>query len=132
MSTATDKRYDLLVVGGGPAGLAAATTAAGLGLDVGLVDERPTLGGQIYKQPGLGFVVRNPRRLGRDHVRGRELIEQAEASGAELLPSTSAVAVRDDDVVLVPEGGHARTTVPSCSRAGRSRACSRPGRRRRS
>ena len=109
MSTATDKRYDLLVVGGGPAGLAAATTAAGLGLDVGLVDERPTLGGQIYKQPGLGFVVRNPRRLGRDHVRGRELIEQAEASGAELLPSTSAVAVRDDDVVLVPEGGHART-----------------------
>jgi NADPH-dependent 2,4-dienoyl-CoA reductase/sulfur reductase-like enzyme len=109
MSTATDKRYDLLVVGGGPAGLAAAATAAGLGLDVGLVDERPTLGGQIYKQPGLGFVVRNPRRLGRDHVRGRELIEQAEASGAELLPSTSAVAVRDDDVVLVPEGGHART-----------------------
>ena len=109
MSTATDKRYDLLVVGGGPAGLAAAATAAGLDLDVGLVDERPTFGGQIYKQPGPGFVVRDPHRLGRDHLRGRELIEQAEASGAELLPSTSAVAVRDDDVVLVPEGGHART-----------------------
>ena len=109
MSTATEKRYDLLVVGGGPAGLAAASTAAGLGLDVALVDERPTFGGQIYKQPGPGFVVKDPRALGRDHLRGRELIEQAEASGAELLPSTSAVAVRDDDVVLVPEGGHART-----------------------
>ena len=48
MSTTADKRYDVLVVGGGPAGLAAATTAAGLGLDVGLVDERPTFGGQIY------------------------------------------------------------------------------------
>ena len=58
MSTTIDKRYDVLVVGGGPAGLAAATTAAGLGLEVGLVDERPTLGGQIYKQPGL--VVRDP------------------------------------------------------------------------
>jgi len=109
MSTATDKRYDLLVVGGGPAGLAATATAAGLGLDVGLVDERPTFGGQIYKQPGPGFVVRDPRLLGRDHLRGLELIEQAEASGAELLPSTSAVAVHDGDVVLVPDGGHART-----------------------
>ena len=109
MSTATEKRYDLLVVGGGPAGLAAASTAAGLGLDVAIVDERPTFGGQIYKQPGPGFVVKDPRRLGRDHLRGRELIEQAEASGAELLPSTSAVAVRDDDVVLVPDGGHALT-----------------------
>ena len=109
MSTATDKRYDLLVVGGGPAGLAAAATAAGLGLAVGLVDERPTLGGQIYKQPGPGFVVKDPRRLGRDHLRGLELIAQAEAGGAELLPSTSAVAVREEEVVLVPEGGHART-----------------------
>src|SRR6187431_954056 len=109
MSTTTDTRYDVLVVGGGPAGLAAATTAAGLGLEVGLVDERPTLGGQIYKQPGLGFVVKDHAGLGRDHLRGRELIDGAEASAAELLTSTSAVAVRDDEVVLVPEGGHART-----------------------
>ena len=45
--------YELLIVGGGPAGLAAAAEAAGLGLEVALVDERPTLGGQIFKQPGL-------------------------------------------------------------------------------
>ena len=109
MSSTVDTRYDVLVVGGGPAGLAGATTAARLGLAVGLVDERQTLGGQIYKQPGPGFVVNDPARLGRDHLRGRELIEQAEASGAELMTLTSAVAVRDDQVVLVPEGGHART-----------------------
>jgi NADPH-dependent 2,4-dienoyl-CoA reductase/sulfur reductase-like enzyme len=109
MSTTVDKRYDVLVVGGGPAGLAAATTAAGLGLGVGLADERPTFGGQIYKQPGPGFVVKDPARLGRDHLRGRELIEAAESSGAELMPLTSAVAIRDGEIVLVPEGGHART-----------------------
>jgi NADPH-dependent 2,4-dienoyl-CoA reductase/sulfur reductase-like enzyme len=113
MTTTVDKHYDTLVVGGGPAGLAAATTVARLGLDVGLVDERPTFGGQIYKQPGPGFVVKDPARLGRDHLRGRELIEQAESSGAELLPSTSAVAIRDEEVVLVPEGGHARTVSAS-------------------
>ena len=109
MSTAVDTRYDVLVVGGGPAGLAAATTAARLGLHVGLVDERPTLGGQIYKQPGPGFVVNDHARLGRDHLRGRMLIDDAEGSGAALLTSTSAVAVRDDEVVLVTEGEHART-----------------------
>ena len=41
---------DVLVVGGGPAGLAAATRVAAAGLSVTLVDERVTLGGQIYKR----------------------------------------------------------------------------------
>lgn len=40
----------LLVVGGGPAGLAAANTAASLGMEVLLVDEGISLGGQLVKQ----------------------------------------------------------------------------------
>src|SRR5262245_61781792 len=103
--------YDLLIVGGGPAGLAAAVDAAGDGLAVGLVDERPTFGGQIYKQFGVGFRVRDAHALGRDHRRGRSLIEAAERSRARLLPLTSAVAIRDDAVVLVREGEHARTVT---------------------
>ena len=101
--------YDLLVIGGGPAGLAATVEARAAGLDVALVDERPTLGGQIYKQPGPGFRVLRPAALGRDFVRGRQLIDAAEASGADLLLSTSAVSVRDGEVVLVAEGERART-----------------------
>jgi len=103
--------YDLLIVGGGPAGLAAAVEARGAGLSVGLVDERPTFGGQIYKQFGIGFRVRNARALGRDYTRGRALIEAAERSGATLLPLTSAVAIRDDAVVLVADGEHARAVT---------------------
>jgi D-hydroxyproline dehydrogenase subunit alpha len=101
--------YDVLVVGGGPAGLAAAATAAELGLRVGVVDERPTAGGQIFKQPGPGFVVRDERSLGRDFLRGRALIAAAERSGAELMLRTSAVDIRGTTVVLVPEGGRAST-----------------------
>ena len=45
-----DKAYgfcDLLVAGGGPAGMAAAAEAGRAGLDVVLVDENPTLGGSL-------------------------------------------------------------------------------------
>src|SRR4029453_17864883 len=40
---------DLLVVGGGPAGLAAAVEAAAVGLSVTLVDEGPPSGGPVFK-----------------------------------------------------------------------------------
>jgi thioredoxin reductase len=42
--------YDLVVIGGGPAGIAAALTAADAGIDVCLVDSAPALGGQIWRQ----------------------------------------------------------------------------------
>ena len=49
----TEKQFDVLVVGGGPAGLAAASSAAEHGVHVGLIDDNPALGGQIWRQ-GIG------------------------------------------------------------------------------
>jgi thioredoxin reductase/bacterioferritin-associated ferredoxin len=46
--------YDLVVIGGGPAGIAAALAAADAGVDVCLVDSAPALGGQIWRQPSSG------------------------------------------------------------------------------
>jgi thioredoxin reductase len=106
--------YDVLVIGGGPAGLAAGSEAAGAGLSVAIVDERPTFGGQIFKQPGLGFRVTSAKELGHDYARGRLLIEAAERSGAELLPRTSAVAIRGTSVVVVEDGEHARAVDARC------------------
>lgn len=42
--------HDLVVVGGGPAGISAALAAADAGVDVCLVDSAPALGGQIWRQ----------------------------------------------------------------------------------
>jgi thioredoxin reductase len=74
----------LLVVGGGPAGLAAAATAAEAGVEVLLVDERAKLGGQYYKQPATTFEV-DPHRLDHQYTRGRVLIERVQAVGVRVL-----------------------------------------------
>ena len=43
------ERFDILVVGAGPAGIAAAVTAAAAGKRIGLVDDNPAAGGQIWR-----------------------------------------------------------------------------------
>ncbi|MGO0576210.1 FAD-dependent oxidoreductase [Ornithinimicrobium panacihumi] len=49
--------YDLIVVGGGPAGLAASATGVLGGLQVALVDAGSGLGGQFWRQPPPGSPV---------------------------------------------------------------------------
>lgn len=43
------RAFDVLVVGAGPAGLAAAHAAASCGISVGVVDDNPLAGGQIWR-----------------------------------------------------------------------------------
>lgn len=43
------KQFDVLVIGAGPAGIAAAVTAAEHGVRVGVVDDNPAPGGQIWR-----------------------------------------------------------------------------------
>jgi NADPH-dependent 2,4-dienoyl-CoA reductase/sulfur reductase-like enzyme len=47
-------RFDVLVVGGGPAGMAAAVRAAECGVRVGIVDDNASLGGQIWRSGSEG------------------------------------------------------------------------------
>ena len=64
--------YELVVIGGGPAGLAAATLAAKAGVQTVLFDENPGVGGQIYR--GIGTTpVSNGAILGEDYWAGATL-----------------------------------------------------------
>jgi len=49
MSRELRRQFDVLVVGGGPAGMAAAARAAESGVPVGIVDDNASLGGQIWR-----------------------------------------------------------------------------------
>ena len=65
---------DFIVIGAGPAGMAAARTAAELGASVLLLDEQPAPGGQIYRGV-LSSDDRRCRILGPDYQAGRPLAE---------------------------------------------------------
>lgn len=52
--------YDIVVLGGGPAGSSAAIQAAKLGLRVALLDENDAAGGQVYRAPPEQFSTLAP------------------------------------------------------------------------
>lgn len=62
-SSGTYEPFDLAVVGAGPAGLAAAVTAADLGLRCVLLDGADRPGGQYYRHPAPGLGASRPDRL---------------------------------------------------------------------
>ncbi|WP_439596077.1 NAD(P)/FAD-dependent oxidoreductase [Falsiroseomonas sp.] len=72
--------YDIAVLGGGPAGMAAATEAAQRGARVVLLEESTAPGGQVYRSPPAGFVL----PLDADRRAGDALRTALQASGAEL------------------------------------------------
>ncbi len=88
---------DVLVVGGGPAGLAAARTAAATGARVVLLDEQPEWGGSV-----LGTRERIADRPALEWVRrtAAELEGRAETT---LLNSTTALGRYDHDYVVAAE-----------------------------
>ncbi len=65
-------KYDLIVIGAGPAGMSAAIKAASYGVKVAIIDENPSAGGkllgQLHKEPKKGW------------WRGREIARELEAN----------------------------------------------------
>ena len=64
---------DLIVIGAGPAGMAAAHTAAQSGLSVLLLDEQQRAGGQIYRDVKRAAKTRGDL-LGKDYTVGLDLV----------------------------------------------------------
>ncbi len=89
---------DLAIIGAGPAGIAAAATAAASGLNVVLLDEGEAPGGQVYR--GIEASTGKRRNiLGPDYISGASLVAEMRASGAVYLPRTTVWNVSTDRVI---------------------------------
>jgi NADPH-dependent 2,4-dienoyl-CoA reductase/sulfur reductase-like enzyme len=100
----TPERVEVLVVGAGPAGLAAAIEAARAGARVVVVDENPRPGGQIYRQLPSAFVVEDPRSSP-EHADARALLAEAERSTIEFRGGTLVWGAFEPHIVEVMANG---------------------------
>lgn len=108
------EKREILIIGAGPAGLAASVEAAKTGAQVLLIDENDTPGGQLFKQIHKFFGSAQHKAGTRGIHIGKELLEQTKEAGVELWLNTTAVGVvGDKQVALVRknEDGTAETVV---------------------
>lgn len=96
-------RFDVLVIGGGPAGISAATAAARVGAATAVLDLGPTPGGLVW---GVTAPARRPRAL-------RRALQSFAASGAAWFG--------EHTVVDLPEPGRVLAEGPDGTREFRTR-----------
>ena len=92
--------HKVVIVGAGPAGIAAAELLHVNGLIPTLVDEAATAGGQIYRRPTPDIELDMRRLLGRGHRRYQRFHARADHLLAQIdyRPQTTAWAIFDDRV----------------------------------
>lgn len=136
--------FDVVVIGGGPAGMAAAACAGEGGLHVAVVDENPAVGGQIWRQGtqaadssnvSQGIAGTWRQRLlasGAVHLLGRRVLDQP---GPNLLRVEHANGIEDLQYqhLILATGGRERFlpfpgwTLPNVMGAGGLQALVKSG-----
>lgn len=98
--------YDLIVIGAGPAGMAAAAVAAEQGLKVAILDEQSRPGGQIYRNVGIA-ANEVKTLLGADYASGGELVDRLKRSEVEIFDRTLVWGLSEDRTVSLLRAGRA-------------------------
>jgi thioredoxin reductase (NADPH) len=112
---AADAEYDVVIVGGGPAGLAAAVYGASEGLRT-IVIEREAPGGQAGTSSRIENYLGFPSGVSGDELAGRALA-QARRLGAEILVTRSITRIDAATRQVHLDGGNvigARTIILAC------------------
>ena len=96
--------YDVVVIGAGPAGLAAAAMSAKAGLSTLLLDENAGPGGQVWRAIASTPVIERDC-LGADYWAGGDLVEEMRASGAEIVQRATVWSLDRNLEIGVSVGG---------------------------
>jgi len=100
-------RYDAIVIGAGPAGLACSTELSKSGLDVAVLDEQAGPGGQIYRNinkstPGQLAI------LGDDYKAGLKLVQAFKEAPLDYFPRTRVWQAEPTGDVFISHNGASR------------------------
>ena len=97
------KTFDVLIVGGGPAGAAAAIYSARKGLNVAVVAE--TIGGQVKETAGIENLVSVPKTTGEELT--SDMRKHMEEYSISILEHriVEKVEVKDKDKIITAKGG---------------------------
>lgn len=137
-ATGGARRYDVIIVGAGPAGMAAAVEAASLELRVLLLDEQSECGGQIYRSVSSVKLLRphDFALLGPDYVHGHALAHalayaavehcaeakvwnvDAEAGSVGYVQRGRAIIARADRIVIATGAMERPTALPGWTLPG--------------
>ena len=98
-------KREVVICGGGPAGLAAAIELAKTGAQVLLIDENRRPGGQLFKQIHKFFGSREHNAGVRGVDIGKMLLEQTKELGVEVWLSSAVIGVFADKRVAVLRNG---------------------------
>ncbi|MDO4552432.1 MAG: FAD-dependent oxidoreductase [Bacillota bacterium] len=97
-------KREVVVIGGGPAGLAAAIEAAGLGARVLVIDANARAGGQLFKQIHKFFGSGAHRAGTRGIDIGTALLEEAEKLQVEIWLDSVVVGIFDNKELAIEVG----------------------------
>jgi len=85
--------YDVAIVGAGPAGMAAAISLKTFGINVVVLDENVSAGGQIYRGVTTSPLSSKPQILGDDYWSGKKLVKEFLESSVERIAGATVWAV---------------------------------------
>jgi len=101
------KNPELIIIGAGPAGIAAAVEAARAGVTVKILDENPKPGGRIYGQLNDGFKLLNPGFLSPDYEKGKVLLAEFNTIRAKIdyLQDSLVFAIFENRIMAFHQAG---------------------------
>jgi len=113
----TKYEWEVVVIGGGPSGLAAAIEAAKADCEVLLIDANEKAGGQLFKQIHKFFGSSAHRAGIRGIDIGEELLAEAQKHGVEIWLNSVAIGLFKEKVIAVETGKDNESKIVKTVRA---------------
>ena len=99
------QRFELIVIGAGPAGLSAAIEAAEKGMHVVVFDENARPGGQLFKQIHKFFGSKEHKAKIRGYRIGQQLLQRAEELGVQVELNATVIGMFREKEICVMQNG---------------------------